>query len=78
MCEYWETFDQFHVEITEVIHADEELVITAVRDGGTMRGSDAEVWNRFFHVWTFGNGKVVRLSIHTEKTRALEAVGLRE
>jgi ketosteroid isomerase-like protein len=75
---YWETFEGFSVEIEEVIHADDERVVTAVRDGGRMKGSDAEVWNRFLHVWTFGNGKIVRLSIHTDRNRALEAAGLRE
>ncbi len=75
---YWETFEDFHVEIEAVIHADDGQVVTAVRDGGRMRGSDAEVWNRFFHVWTFGDGKIVRLSIHTDKNRALEAAGLSE
>src|SRR5215204_1320926 len=57
---YWETFDGFQVEIEELIHADERRVVTAVRDGGRMRGSDAEVSNRFFHVWTFGEGNVIR------------------
>jgi ketosteroid isomerase-like protein len=74
---YWATFEEFHVEIEELVHADEGLVITAVRDGGQMKGSDAEVWNRFFHVWTLGDGGIVRLSIHTEKARALEAAGRR-
>jgi ketosteroid isomerase-like protein len=68
----------FHVEIEEVIHADEEQVVTAVRDGGRMRGSDSEIWNHFFHVWTLGDGKIVRLSIHTDRNRALEAAGLKE
>jgi ketosteroid isomerase-like protein len=76
--EYWETFEDFHVEIEEVIHADEDQVVTAVRDGGRVHGSDTEVWNRFLHVWTFGDGKIVRLSIHTDRKRALEAAGLRE
>jgi ketosteroid isomerase-like protein len=76
--EYWVTFENFRVELEEVIHADEEQVVTAVRDGGQLRGSDVEVWNRFFHVWTFRDGKVVRLSIHTDRNRALEAAGLRE
>jgi ketosteroid isomerase-like protein len=75
---YWETFDDFHVEIEELIHADERRVLTAVRDGGRMRGSDADVLNRFFHVWTFGEGKVIRLSIDTDRNRALEAAGLRD
>ena len=72
---YWETFDDFRVEIEEVVHADESHVITRVRDGGRMKGSDSEVWNRFYHVWTFAHGKVARLSIHTDRERALDAVG---
>jgi ketosteroid isomerase-like protein len=76
--DYWEAFDDFHVEIEEVLHADEEQVVDAVRDGGRIRGSDAEVWNRFFHVWSFRDGKIVRLSVHSDKNRALEAAGLRD
>jgi len=74
---YWETFEEFQVEVEDVIHADHEYVITAVRDGGRMKGSDAEVWNRYFHVTTFRDGKIARVSIHTERNRALEAAGLR-
>lgn len=73
---YWETFEDFHIEITDVIHADEDQVVTAVRDGGRMRGSDYEVSNRFFQVWTFRDGKIVRFSTHTDRNRALEAAGL--
>jgi ketosteroid isomerase-like protein len=76
--EYWETFEAFHVHLEEVVHADGGCVVTAVRDGGQLKGSDAEVWNRFFHVWTLQEGTVVRLSIHTDKGRALEAAGLSE
>jgi ketosteroid isomerase-like protein len=76
--ENWETFEHFQVELKEVIHADEEQVVTAVRDGGRLKGSDAEVWNRFFHVWSFREGKVFRLSVHTVRDRALDAAGLSE
>jgi len=76
--EYWETFEDFQVELQDVVHADEDQVVTAVRDGGRMRGSGAEVWNDLFHVWTFRDGKVVRISSHTDKNRALEAAGLSE
>ena len=76
--EYWETFEDFQIEVEEVMHADEAQVVTAVRDGGRIRGSDAEVWNRFFHVWTFGNSKIIRLSIHMDRSQALEAAGLEE
>jgi ketosteroid isomerase-like protein len=78
MREYWETFEAYHVEIEEVIYADEGRVIDVVRDGGRMRGTDAEVWNRFFHVWTLRDERIVRLSIHTDRNRALEAAGLSE
>ena len=72
---YWEIFEDFRYEIEEVIHADERQVITVVRDGGRMRGSGSEVWNRFFHVWSFRDGKVVRISAHLSRSRALEAAG---
>ena len=47
---YIETFKDFRADLTEVIHADERLVVTAARDGGRLKGSDAEVWNDFFHL----------------------------
>jgi ketosteroid isomerase-like protein len=78
MREYWETFEAYRVEIEEVIYADEGRVVNVVRDGGRMRGTDAEVWNRFFHVWTLRDGRIVRLSVHTDRNRSLEAAGLSE
>jgi ketosteroid isomerase-like protein len=76
--EYWQMFEDFHVDLKEVLHADEEHVVTAVEDGGRMRGSDAEVWNRLFHVWTFRDGKAVRTSSHNDRQRAFQAAGLSE
>jgi ketosteroid isomerase-like protein len=76
--EYTETFENFRIELLDVIHADDEYVITAVRDGGRLKGSDSEVWNRFFHVWRFHDGRVRRRSSHRNKEEALEAAGLSE
>ena len=78
MREYWQTFEAYRVEIDEVIYADEGRVVDVVRDGGRVKGTDAEVWNRFFHVWTFRDGRIVRPSNHTDRDRALEAAGLSE
>jgi ketosteroid isomerase-like protein len=78
MREYWQTFEGYHVEIEEVLYADEGRVVDLVRDGGRVRGTDADVWNRFFHVWTLRDGRIVRLSIHTDRARSLEAAGLSE
>ena len=74
--QYAGTFEDFRIELMDVIHADEEHVVTEIRDGGRVKGSDAEVSNRYFNAWTFRDGKVVRLSSHTDRKRALEAAGL--
>ena len=71
--EYWDTFEDFHIEFKEVLHADEEHVVTAVKDGGRMKGSDAEIWNRLFHVWTFRDGKVLRISSRTDREPSLQS-----
>jgi ketosteroid isomerase-like protein len=76
--QYAQTFEDFRVELKEVIHADERQVVTEIRDAGRLKGTDAEVSSRYFHAWTFCNGKVARLSAHTDRARALQAAGLRE
>ena len=76
--EYWAMFEDFHIELIEVLHADEKQVVTAVQDGGRMKGSDAEVWNRLFHVFTFRDGRIARVSAHADKKQALETAGLSE
>ena len=73
---YAQTFDDFRIELRTVIHADEQHVVTEIRDGGRMKGSGAEVSNRFFNAWTFRDGKIVRFSSHTDRARALEAAGI--
>jgi ketosteroid isomerase-like protein len=78
MGEYWDMFEDFHYELEEVIHADEKQVVTLVRDRARMKGSDVEVTNRYFHVFTLAGGRVIRLSVHNDKRRALHAAGLRD
>ncbi len=75
---YFETFENYHLAADEILYADEDRVVTAVYDSGRIKGSNAEVSNRFFHAWTFRDGKVVRLSSHTDRERALQAAGLAE
>jgi ketosteroid isomerase-like protein len=76
--QYATTFDDFHVEVEDVLHADDERVVVQIRDGGRVKGSGAEVWNRYFDVWTFRKGRAVRMSGHTDRARALKAAGLSE
>jgi ketosteroid isomerase-like protein len=42
------------------------------------RGSSAMVENRIGHLWTFRDGKVLRLEIFPEREKALEAIGMSE
>ena len=75
---YAETFESYSITLEQVIHASDDLVVTAVVDGGRIKGGTNEVRNRFFHVFTFRDGLMVRLSSHTSKGEALEAAGLSE
>ena len=61
-----------------MIQADDERVVCVVRDGGRISGSDAEVSNQFFNVFTFRDGRITRLSFYTDMNRALAAAGLLE
>jgi ketosteroid isomerase-like protein len=75
---YVETFDDFRIELEEVVASNDEHVVTAVRDGGRLKGSAEEVHNRFFHAWTIRGGEVTRWSTYLNPIDALEAVGLAE
>src|SRR3712207_5813389 len=44
---YSEMFDDFRITLEEVIAVEGDRVVTAVRDGGRIKGSDAEVHNQF-------------------------------
>jgi ketosteroid isomerase-like protein len=75
---YFDSFESFHIDIDEVIAADEDQVLLVIHDGGRVAGAATEIQNRRFHLWRFREGKVVRFSAHSERDRALEAAGLSE
>jgi ketosteroid isomerase-like protein len=75
---YFDSFDDFSVEIEEVVHTDEDRVIVAVLDEGRMRGSQAEVRNHRVHAWTFRDGRVIRFTTHLDRDQAFRAAGLAE
>jgi ketosteroid isomerase-like protein len=75
---YFGMFENFHVAVARIVHADHGRVVAAIRDGGQLRDSSREITSRYFHAWSFHKGKVLRLSSHTDETAALKAVGLEE
>ncbi len=79
----WQTFtdpwERVRIEISEVIEADEPVVLTRMtsrfvgRDGIELPGPVRSGW-----LWTFRNGALVKLVIYNDLNEALEAAGLRE
>ena len=75
---YASLFEEFEITLERVVATSEQHVVSTVRDGGRLKGSDARVSNRFHHAWTVHDGQVVRWSSHLTVEQALEAVGLSE
>jgi ketosteroid isomerase-like protein len=73
---YFGTFANFHVAVEQIVYSDRDRVVAAIRDGGQIGDSATEITSRYFHAWTFRDGKVVRLSSHTDEAAARRAVGL--
>jgi uncharacterized protein len=77
--EQWQAeFEDFTVEIEEVIETGEQVIVMAAVSG-TGRGSGAQVRSPSFpHVWTIRDGQAVRMEMLQTKAEALEAAGLSE
>lgn len=73
-----ETWDDFRVEVEDLLPAGEE-VVALVRSSGQGRMSGAPVVNAgAAWVATVREGKIARLRLYRERSEALEAVGLGE
>ena len=55
-----------------------DTVLVKVKQNGIGRSSHVPVELRYFQLWTFGGGRVVRLEVIMNEQTALEAVGLSE
>jgi ketosteroid isomerase-like protein len=72
---YWGTFDDYRVEIEEIIDAGQSVVLV-VREVGRGKGSGAPVERRQAQVWTFRDDRIIRWECFPTKADALEAVGV--
>jgi uncharacterized protein len=71
-----EALESVRIEPQEFIEAGEHLITPLI---GYARGRDGmEVTARFTSLWTFRDGKIVRVTLYQERHEALEAVGRRE
>ena len=68
-------FDEWGYDVGEVIDAGDSVLVR-IHQWGRGRGSGATVESRFWQVLTLCDGKVVRVTHHSDRAQALEAVGL--
>ena len=74
---WYEVWDEVHMELEELIDAGSS-VMAVVRMRGRHAGSQSEVAERFFQIWSISEGKIVRFREFRTRNEALEAVGLSE
>jgi ketosteroid isomerase-like protein len=75
--EVLEAFEEYRVEVEELIDAG-EAVVAPVRISGRGRASGARLEMRLAHLWVLRNGKVIRGEVHRTAEEAREAAGLSE
>jgi ketosteroid isomerase-like protein len=75
MRNFLEPWVRITIEAEEITGAGDS-VFAAVVQRGTGHGSGAATELRYFHVWTFRGGKVIRLETFRDRAEAREAVGL--
>jgi ketosteroid isomerase-like protein len=74
---WYEVWDEVHIELEELIDAGSD-VVAVVRMRGRHAGSQTEIAERFFQIWSISDGKIVRFHEYRTKHEALEAAGLSE
>jgi ketosteroid isomerase-like protein len=72
------TWEDYRIEIEEIIDTAGDEVIVLIREFGRGKGSGIEVERPAAGVWTFRNAKAVRIRFYPDRDAALEGLGLTE
>jgi ketosteroid isomerase-like protein len=72
---WFESWEWMRIEILE-LHETEDRVLVTAHQRAMGKGSKVEVEIKSFNVYTFRDGKVVRIELFIEREPALEAAGL--
>jgi ketosteroid isomerase-like protein len=75
--DWLEAVEKWHLQVDDVIDA-EDRVVAVLRVLAQGRGSGAPVAQPAFAVITLRDSRILRIKDYTERTEALEAVGLGE
>ena len=78
MNEWTSTWDDYEVEVADLVEAGEGRVVGILRERGRMKDSDSWVEHVRGVVWTIRADKLLRYDEYPTKQDALEAAGLRE
>jgi ketosteroid isomerase-like protein len=74
---FLEPWSHITIAAEEIIEAGDTVVVRVLQRGeGVESGALTEF--RYFHVWSFRGGKVIRFETVRERADALEAAGIRE
>jgi ketosteroid isomerase-like protein len=73
--EWMSPWDTYRVEIVEARDLGDRVLLLT-RDFGRLKGSTHEVALTAASVWAVRDGKIVRAEFHSDRTTALESVGL--
>jgi ketosteroid isomerase-like protein len=68
----------FHIEVERIEALSDERVLAFLRITATGRASGIPTGVETANVYDFAEGRIARIDIYTDRSEALEAVGLRE
>jgi ketosteroid isomerase-like protein len=74
---WFEIWDEVHVALEELIDGGSN-VVAVVTERGRHAGSESEVSERFFQVWTMNDDKIVAFHEYRDRRDAFAAAGLSE
>ena len=69
----WENLARLRIEVEDIVGMGERLV-AGVRHEAVLRGSDTPIERREVHVWSFRDGRVIRLEEFPTRDAALHAI----
>jgi ketosteroid isomerase-like protein len=75
--DWFATFKTVHTQQEEVLEVGDQILVLS-RFRATVKGSDVPVELPIGSVFTFEDGKIIRLAAYYDRKEALEAVGLSE
>jgi ketosteroid isomerase-like protein len=77
LAEWFEPWKEHEVEAEEFAEAGDQVLVV-VRLTGRGASSNMEIDQRFFQLYSVGNGKITRMVEFVTREQALDAAGLRE